>query len=300
MSNAIILNSKNVIGNSNSQFQYNFLNGSFEIKDDSVMSVSQITIPYSWYNITSYLANNTIQYTIPITTGQSTAFTITIPNGFYTISTLNTYIQSVLYSNGHYWISSTTSSNPTIYYPFTFSSNITNYTNQISFQPVPVSSNITAYFGTGYSVGFWSGGTYPTTQGTGTIIIPSGISSFLGFNAGTYQGINTTTPLSVYVSGNSLSVTPPTPPLGSTINGLVVRCSLIENNITIPSDILDSFPINSTFGSNINYMPGFEKWIKIKPGKYSNLVITICDQNNNPINAQDPNVLIVLLIKKNK
>ena len=30
MSNAIILNSKNVIGNSNSQFQYNFLNGSFE------------------------------------------------------------------------------------------------------------------------------------------------------------------------------------------------------------------------------------------------------------------------------
>ena len=52
MPNAIILNSKN------SQFQYNFFNGSFEIKDDSVMSVSQITIPYSWYNITSYLANN--------------------------------------------------------------------------------------------------------------------------------------------------------------------------------------------------------------------------------------------------
>ena len=197
MSNAIILNSKNVIGNSNSQFQYNFLNGSFEIKDDSVRTVSHITIPYSWYNITSYLANNTIQYTIPITTGQSTSFTITIPNGFYTISTLNTYIQSVLYSNGHYWISSTTSSNPTIYYPFTFSSNITNYTNQISFQPVPVSANITAFFGSGYSVGAWSGGTYPTTQSTGTIIIPSGISSFLGFTTGTYQGTNTTTPLSV-------------------------------------------------------------------------------------------------------
>jgi hypothetical protein len=164
---------------------------------------------------------------------------------------------------------------------------------------VPVSANITAFFGAGYTVGSWSGGTYPTTQGTGTIIITGSFGNYLGFTSGTYQGINTTTPLVVSVAGNSLQATPPYPALGSTVNAITIRCNLIDNSVSIPSDILDSFPITSSFGSNINYTPMFDKWVKIRSGKQSNLLITLTDQSGNTLQSNDPNVLIVLLIRKN-
>ena len=52
MSNCLVLNSSNVTGNNNNTYKYNFKNGMFAIKDCEI-AVANITIPYSWYNITS-------------------------------------------------------------------------------------------------------------------------------------------------------------------------------------------------------------------------------------------------------
>jgi hypothetical protein len=65
----------------------------------------------------------------------------------------------------------------------------------------------------------------------------------------------------------------------------------------VPSDLLDNFAITSTFGSNIYYQPLSDNWIKLKPGTYKNMVISFADQNFNPLQALDPNVLISLLIR---
>ena len=64
----------------------------------------------------------------------------------------------------------------------------------------------------------------------------------------------------------------------------------------MPSDVLDSFPITSTFGSNINYLPIADNTVKLKQGKFSSLTLSFTDQNFNPLLANDPNVLISLLI----
>jgi hypothetical protein len=66
----------------------------------------------------------------------------------------------------------------------------------------------------------------------------------------------------------------------------------------MPSDTVDAFPINTTFGSNITYDPSFEKWVQIRDGTYSTAIVTIVDQNFNQIFAQDPNVAITLLFRK--
>jgi hypothetical protein len=42
-------------------------------------------------------------------------------------------------------------------------------------------------------------------------------------------------------------------PVGSTVNSLVLRCSLVNNNISSATDVIDSFPINGTFGSKLNF-----------------------------------------------
>jgi hypothetical protein len=78
-----------------------------------------------------------------------------------------------------------------------------------------------------------------------------------------------------------------------------MSCNLCSNPVSMPSDILTGIPITSTFGSNINYTPSYEQWVKIRPGKYSSMTIRLLDQSLNPLTALDNNVLIVLNIRKN-
>ena len=68
----------------------------------------------------------------------------------------------------------------------------------------------------------------------------------------------------------------------------------------MPSDILDTVPINSSFGSNINYNPSFEKWIDIRDGTYNTMTITFQDQSFNTLYALDPNISLSLLIRQKK
>jgi hypothetical protein len=87
-------------------------------------------------------------------------------------------------------------------------------------------------------------------------------------------------------------------PVGSTVNSIILRCSLVNNKVGSPMDILDSFAIaNTNFGANINYAPSVNKWVKLSSGSFSNFILTLCDQNLNLINSLDNNILITLLFR---
>jgi len=313
----ITLNSNNLVGLNNNTFQYNFINGAVNIPESSTMTVSQVTIPYSWRNITSALGNNTWSYTMPSGgSGNTTYGPYTISDGFYTVSDLNTIIQAQLKTNGHYWYlySATSGTSGNIYvYPISISTNTSLYANTITTLVIPVSASIATVFGTGYVAGDGSNGTtawtgtYPTYAGAVPQLVFSGTttptSNYLGNLLGfvspasyptTYTGY--TTVLSVSTNGNSLSGSPPFAPLGSYVNGVIVRCNLVQNDVAYPSDILDSFPITATYGSNINYQPLTNNMVKMKKGRFNNLIVSFADQNYNPILALDPNVLITLII----
>ena len=53
---------------------------------------------YSWYNVATYYNNNTLKYSHDSGT---TWTTITLPNGNYSYSDINAYIQQILQNNGH-------------------------------------------------------------------------------------------------------------------------------------------------------------------------------------------------------
>ena len=92
MSLSLVLNSNNVVNNGlNSQYQYNFINGAFNVPPNSTMCISNVTIPYSWFNLNSSLYNNvSFQYTFPDSSGQPT-YIVTIPNGYYDVDDINNY-----------------------------------------------------------------------------------------------------------------------------------------------------------------------------------------------------------------
>ncbi len=272
MSYNIILNSSNVTNSTNSQYRFNFISGNFTVKENSQICISQIQIPYSWFNITSAYNNNIFRFTDWL----GTVRTITLPDGFYTISDLNNFMEIYFINNGLYLVNDV---GKNIYY-FSIYTNAQYYRNQFLFYPVPTSLPVGWSLGLGW-IGFPAVLTCPSVT-----ILNNNFTIYSGFNAGTYGG-----------GGVSLSILSQNVPLGSNVNSLVIRCNLVQNSVSFPTDVLDSFPVEGVFGANINYKPPFEKWVKIDKGTYNSLLITINDQNFNNVNILDNNLTISLLLK---
>ena len=319
MSYNITLNSTNVIaGTNNSAYQFTFANGSFDIPEGSEMCIGQITVPYSWVNVSSALGNNVLGYAIPTGANVLQYYSTILPDGYYDITGLNTALQTLFKTNGHYWVNTSSGTyNNVYYYPITLSYNYTLYTTTITSLAIPLSGSIVTTFGTGVSAGSWTG-TYPSSVSSynyaslfipQTVTSPSSLGYMLGFTGGSsvispassngtfYPTLGVTTAPSISSNGNSLSTPPFNAPLATNVNGVVVRCNLIENKISNNTDILDTFPITSSYGYNINYIPICDNWLKVKKGRYNNVTIYFADQNLNPIKMLDNNVLISLLIR---
>ena len=284
MSFILTLNSTNVSNtNTNTSFKYNFINGGFTCKDYE-MCVSSVTLPYSFYNVSSYYANKTL--TIMFPTGSTTvSYDITLPDGFYTVTDINSYIQQVCIDNGAYLIDS--SGNYGYFVQLVY--NTAYYSVQLLTFLVP--NAIGTY--TRPSSGIYSsGGTgLPTTSITPVFIFAKtgSIRSIIGFAEGNYP------PSTQTASWNTSSTLTP---VGSTVNSIIMQCSLISNACTTPSDILDSMPINDTsFGSNIIYQPSFERYVRVSDGTFNNFTFSFRDQSLNEIYAKDPNVSITLIIR---
>ena len=68
----LILNSSNVVaGSNNCTYKYNFLQPT-EIFEDAQMTISNVVLPYSWFNITALNKNNTFTIYFPDSTSTGT------------------------------------------------------------------------------------------------------------------------------------------------------------------------------------------------------------------------------------
>jgi hypothetical protein len=282
MSYNLVINGSNVVNALKNSYRYDFINGTFEIAEGSEIMITSLQIPYSWFNITTRNNNNTFRFYWPTAASTYNQFTIILPNGFYSTTSLNAYIQQFCVTNGFYLIENSTQNN--VYY-INVLFNDTYYANQIIFKTVP--TTIPAGF---TAPANWAG--YPTVSRTPYVEILSTnhFGKFLGFTAGNY-GINST----VAYSGNSNQT-----PVGSIVNSLVIKCSLVNNNVSSQTDVIDAFAINGPFGRNLNFNNNIEKWIKLNSGRYSSFTVSIVDQNMNDIEILDSNILINFIIRTKK
>lgn len=276
MSYMLVLNSNNVVaGSNNTTYQYKFAKNMM-INDEAEMAISSITIPYSWYNVTSRYDNNTVTFYFPVPVDTFAITTITFEDGFYSVTDLNARIQKHCIDNGYYLINA---SNQYVYY-LTLLYNPTTYGVQLISQPVP-SSLPAGWSAPTNWVGYVSFPVNPSIQ------IPTNFGKLIGFTSGIYPTVGTDTNYNVL---NTFT------PVGSNINNLIVRSSLVDNQIGFPTDIVDSLAITSSFGENINYVPPVLKWVSLSSGIYQYFNITFVDQNLNSIYALDNNVCITLMI----
>jgi len=281
----LIVNSSNVSSPLNNTYTYQFKQGSIAIEEGSQMMISSFVIPYSWYNISTKYNNNTFKFYWPTGASGYTAFTVVIPDGFYTQNAFNLYMQQFFIDNKLYIIDSSGNN----FYYFTFLSNSTAYANQVLLKVVPTSQPVGTTAPGGFA-GFPSVARTPYFE----ILSTNNFGKYAGFTTGTYPA----TPVSQTTAYSVLSnITPNT----TTANALVVKCSLVNNGISNASDVLDAFSIGSsaitTFGSNLSFTNNIEKWTTLSSGRFNNLIFSIVDQNLNEISILDNNILISVLIR---
>jgi hypothetical protein len=273
----LIMNSSNVVtGSNNSRYRYTFIKP-LTVLDEASMSVANITMPYSWFNVTAINKNNSFTFHFPDSSSTGTAYNFVLQEGFYSVIDINAALQQFCIANGLYLING---SGKYVYY-LTMLYNPTFYAVQIIAQFVPTS------LPSGWSEpANWPG--YNMSSATPYInIIEQGFGNIIGFNTGYV-------PTNPFAESSTLSSFTPQ---GSIVNSLVLRCSLVDNECGFPTDALDTIPITSAFGTNINYTPPTEHDVKCSAGTYQSIEFYFCDQNLNQVYILDNNVCLSILLK---
>lgn len=287
----IVINSNNIVDNGlNSTLVYKFPN-SVLFKGNSI-SVSSITLYYSWFNISAESGNNQISYTWTVA-GVTTTYTLTIPDGLYEIADINAFLQFNMIANGHYLIDS---AGDYVYY-LELIVNSARYAVQLNTFLVPISLPAT-YTQPANFAG------YPTTTQNPVVTFPAAFNEIVGYVAGFASNGNVgnayVPPVSPYVSKlatGTLSYISTTAPNVQPNSSLYVSVSGVNNPYSQPSSIIYSITPSVAIGELITEKPPNFGFNKLIDGTYNELRITLLGTNLSPIKLNDNQITIMLVIK---
>jgi len=287
----IILNSSNIIQDGqNNRFLYKFPN-SILFKSNSI-AVSNVSMYYSWYNITQALGNNTFSYTW-VEGAVSTTYTIVIPDGLYEIADLNALLQFTFIQNNQFLIDS---NGKNVYYA-EFIVNPTRYAIQINTYLFPTS------LPTGYTAP--AGFVFPTQSFNPIITIPLNLNGIFGFTTAFVTPDNTNDAyvppanqtLIVKNGYGTISCLSNTSPELQPNSSIYLSISNINNPYALPSSIIYSISPTGAIGSLITSTPPQFTWNLMIDGTYNELLVTFLGANLSPIKLNDPQTSIMLVIK---
>jgi hypothetical protein len=276
MSFPILLNLNNQVAQH--QFRYKFSQpidfSQYEI------ALGSVSIYYSWRAITAQRQNNSFKVIWP-TASTTTTYSITLPDGTYSASDINNYLQYFCIQNNLYLINNTTGQ---YHYFISCAENPSSYALQFTFQPVRAISGYTAASGMP---------TMPVSAYTPQLQIDnSAFGLIVGLTPATYPAAQTT---SVYAINSNL--VPQVDPVAC----VVVMCSNLYNPLSSNNQVVHTFTsagveygglITTSQGNGISFTPC--------QGTNSELTISFVDQEMKPLGIIDNNLCIRLLMRPRK
>jgi hypothetical protein len=297
----IVLNQTNVVPDGqNNKLIYKFPNS--VVLKDKYIAVSNISMYYSWFNITSTSQNNFLTYTFT-SAGVTTTYTILIPDGLYEISAINNFCQFTMIQNNTYW----TDTVGDYVYPFDMIVNPNRYAIQINTYLVPDAATAAA---AGYTppAGILPANFWPTVPQNPVITIPANFNIIVGYTAGFASNANvnnTYVPPTASASTNyvakdgagTLSYLSNTSPQVQPNNNVLFSLSNISNPYSQPSSIIYSLNPNVAVGEQVYETPPNFMWNKMIDGTYNEIRLTFLGNNLQPLIINDPNMTILLTIR---
>lgn len=318
------------VGNGNNTFVFTFQRN-VQTTDSSRISVSNFSVPYSWFNVTAALRNNQYKYVwydgnsgstdFPAPTQPGGAvgvnggsvFTVTMPNGNYDVTTLNAYLQFAMIQNGHYLVDQ----NGNYVYFLEWEYNISLYRIQFnSFRlpnalpagwsnPAGVISFVDT-LGTGNIAPFYNPKFLLYNQPLGSST--TSLFSFLGYNP---------SPLTTLTSGLVCRVLPSTAnqsvlkisvlgddaPQQTPDHSVCLSCSMVDNPLRssvtnqVSTFIVTTQNVNVSFGNDIVNSNFFTTWIPLLQNQqFRSLTFQLTAQDGTLLNLEDVDTSIELLL----
>jgi hypothetical protein len=250
-----------------------------QFKKGSKLSLYSFSMYNSFYNISASQYGNT---QITFTWFDGTIYNWSIPDGYYSLSDLNLWLQQQFIINKLYCTNSNNSQN--IYF-VQFQTNSVLYKAQIDVYFMPSSANATLY---GYQKPSGATWNFPGSNLMNKITINSNLKSYFGFSTQTTFGEITPAQNMNYLS----DITPTISPVFS----IYIGCNLIVSEFNQIANLFSQFPISSAYGNLIKIESTIDSQISIKEGIYSDIVITLWDQENNALQFQDNDLTLFLII----
>jgi len=274
MRDIISLNSTNYIGNNLYRIR---LPKPTQFKKGDQISLHSFSMYNSFYNISASQYQNT---SISVN-WLGTIYNWTIPDGYYSVSDLDIWLQSQFILNKLYCTNSTNSQN--IFF-VRFLTNSVLYKNEIDVFYIPSAANAASF---GYVIPSNASWVFPSSNTMPTITINQNLQKYFGitdrliFGDGTVEN-------KYYVSNVCPTISP--------VFSIFIGCSLISSNFNQIGNLMAQFPISSSFGNLIRYNSTMDSNIDISPGVYNEIIVTLWDQENNPLKFQDTDVTIFFIV----
>lgn len=244
---------------------------------DAKLSMYQVTMYNSTFNITAFYGNNTLS----IKWIDNTVVNLTIPDGYYSYNDINNFIQNACLANNWY-VSPVNNTNSAIYF-ITCSANSARYAANMNVYAVPTAASASGVY-TKPSGATWA---WPSSPTTPQITLSSGLGKIFGFT-------NLVIPPSVQSS--NFSAVSNIVPVISPVYSYLVSCNLLNSNFSLQNQLFFQIPINASFGGLIIVNNPQSQLLDIQDGYYKSIDLFFSDQNGNVLNLLDTEVTIILLL----
>ncbi len=239
---------------------------------DNEIALSNLFVYYSWRNVTSSYGNNTVSYTMP----SAVTYSITFPDGYYSIADISAYIQLQMFNNGHYLVDE----NGNNVYFINLQANSVYYRTTLTCTPIPLA------LPTG-----WTNPASLSLSGNCPIlnITNAAFGTLLGFSVASYPAVTQGT--TYQVNSNIIPTISPT----TSIN---VTCNMVsDSKFNIFPQNIYTFSPNVAYGAQIQIQPLSLLWYRIVDGFYPAVIIELKDQNNVDLGVLDVNMTCSLVMR---
>jgi len=273
--NVIVLNQNDIVGTTNSVFKYKFRN-SVNLSNKEI-ALASLSMYYSWFNITPELGNT--KFFITWEGGVPATYTITIPQGIWSIKAINAYLQQFCINNGFYLIDG---AGDFVYFAEIIINQEEYGINLITY-PVPIVLPV------GYTEpANWAG--YAADFFNPVLTIPSAFNQIIGYTAGFATDVNTgNNTILTYLSSTSPDIQP--------IETLLITIDNVSNDYTINYGTIYSLTPQVQGGQLIVEKPPSLIFAPFINGYYSEIVVRFLKTDYTPVTIYDPNITITLSIK---
>jgi len=279
LSTILPINSSHAVPNMPNKFIYHF-DRNIEFTNKDTIAIENLTMYNSMFNITQLKGNN--RFTLTWNADTITSYDIVMEDQYLDVAQLASFMKKTCIDLGLFLIDA--DGNALVYLDINTISNL--YDIEFISKPLPTEAE---RISKGYSYPTNATWVCSTESKNMQITLGNQFGEILGLTAGTYPIVSSNI--------NSSSRSTITPQVIKS-NSILVGCNLVKNDMSEFSQILTGIPIDASFGGTISYIGASGSATNLTNITTNTLQITFYDQYFANLNMIDPNITLLLNLRK--